>query len=88
MNDNRQIAKLVKSFSGVFPPESKLCEEFVCHFGALVFVNPYSKGDTGGVVVSSFADGAECPVDLKGLHPSMRDLSNLRTSRRGRSYCR
>ncbi len=51
MNNYRQVAELVESFPSIFSPESKLVEEFVCHFGALVLVYPYCKGGVGGVVV-------------------------------------
>ncbi len=86
MNNDRRVTELVESFPRVFSSESELGEEFVRHFGALVLVYPYCKGDVGGVVVSCFADRAKRPVDLKGSHPSMRGLSNLCANCRGCSY--
>ncbi len=88
VNNDWWVAEFVESLPSVVSSESELSEEVVGQFRALVFVYPYCKGGTGGVVVSCFADRAKRPIDLKGSIPLQRDLSNLRTSRRGRSYRR
>ncbi len=57
------------------PPSLSSLRSFVHHFSALGLVYPYSKGGTGGVVVSCFANRAERPVDFKGSESSTRGAS-------------